>query len=302
MNNSNKILLNAAIIFTAAGVLLGLADMASGKKELWGVGNMAFETKSYEINERFSDIEVEDVECGIKIQCSPDNRCRVICCPARADGSVYRTAEVNNGVLRIERHDKGKLFSFFSLPPADIEVYLPEGEYGKLTAYSTSGRIAVDEGLNFVSARLESVSGSIEMYSDVKDELRAESTSGRVTVENASPERLTAKNKSGSVSLSRIRSEDIDASTVSGRIELCNVIASSHLNAESVSGSVELECCDADRIRIESTSGSVKGTLLSDKIFTARSASGSVDVPRSASGGECEISTTSGSIKIEINS
>lgn len=301
MNNSNKILLNAAIIFTAAGVLLGLADMASGKKELWGVGNMAFETKSYEINEHFSDIEVEDVECGIKIQRSPDNRCRVIC-PVRADGSVYRTAEVNNGVLRIERHDKGKLFSFFSLPPADIEVYLPEGEYGKLTAYSTSGRIAVDEGLNFESARLESVSGSIEMYSDVKDELRAESTSGRVTVENASPERLTAKNKSGSVSLSRIRSEDIDASTVSGRIELCNVIASSHLNAESVSGSVELDRCDADRIRIESTSGSVKGTLLSDKIFTARSASGSVDVPRSASGGECEISTTSGSIKIEINS
>ena len=301
MNNSNKILLNAAIIFTAAGVLLGLADMASGKKELWGVGNMAFETKSYEINERFSDIEVEDVECGIKIQCSPDNRCRVIC-PVRADGSVYRTAEVNNGVLRIERHDKGKLFSFFSLPPADIEVYLPEGEYGKLTAYSTSGRIAVDEGLSFESARLESVSGSIEMYSDVKDNLRAESTSGRVTVENASPEKLTAKSKSGSVSLSRIRSDDIDASTVSGKIELCDVIASSNLNAESVSGSVELDRCDADKIKIESTSGSVKGTLLSDKTFTVRSSTGSVDIPRSASGGECEISTTSGSIKIEINS
>lgn len=260
---------------------------------------MAFETKSFDINERFSDIEIEDVECGIKIQRSPDNRCRVIC-PMRADGSVYRTAEVNSGVLRIERHDKGKLFSFFSLPSADIEVYLPEGEYGKLTAYSTSGKITVDEGLCFESVRLESVSGSIETYSDVKDELRAESTSGRVTVENASPEKLTAKSKSGRVALSHIRSDDISVSSVSGKIELTDVIAAFSLYAENVSGGAELDGCDADKIKIESTSGSVKGTLLSDKIFTARSASGSVDVPRSASGGECEISTTSGSIRIEI--
>lgn len=299
MNNSNKILLNAAIIFTAAGVLLGLADMASGKKEIFGAGNMVSETKSYDIDESFSVISIEDVECGIKIQRSPDNRCKVIC-PIRADGSIYRTAEADNGVLRIERHDKGGLSGFFNLPTADLEVYLPEGEYEKLAVYSTSGRIVVDEDLRFESVRLESVSGSIKMFADVKDELRAESTSGRVSVENASPEKLTAKSKSGSISLSRIRSEDIDASTVSGKIELCDVIASSRLNAESVSGSVELDRCDADRITIESTSGSVKGTLLSDKTFTVRSSTGSVDVPFSVSGGECEISTTSGSIKIEI--
>ena len=300
MNNSNKILLNAAIIFTAAGVLLGLADITSGKDELLGVGNMAFETRSYDINERFSDISIEDIECSINIQRSSDNRCRVIC-PAKTDGSVYRTAKVDNGVLRIERHDNGKLFSLFNFPSAELEVYLPEGEYGKLTAYSSSGKISVDEGFTFENVRLESVSGSIEMCSDVQDELRAESTGGSVTVESASPEKLTAKSKSGRVALSHIRSDDISASSVSGRIELCDVIAASRLSAESVSGSVELDGCDADKMKLESTSGSVKGTLLSGKTFTAHSVSGSVDVPFSASGGDCEISTTSGSIRIEID-
>ena len=261
---------------------------------------MAFETRNYDINEHFSEISIEDLECGIIIHRSSDNSCRVIC-PVKADGSVYRTVEVDSGVLRIERHDKGKLLSFFNLPAADLEVYLPEGEYGKLTAYSSSGKISVDEGFTFESVRLESVSGNIEMYSDVKDELHAESSSGRVTVENASPERLTAKSKSGRVALSHIRSDDISASSVSGRIELCDVIAASRLSAESVSGSVELDGCDGDRIKIESTSGSVKGTLLSSKTFTAHSVSGSVDIPFSASGGDCEISTTSGSIRIEID-
>ena len=89
---------------------MGLADITSGKDELLGVGNMAFETRSYDINEHFSDISIEDIECSINIQRSSDNRCRVIC-PSKTDGSVYRTAKVDNGVLRIERHDNGKLFS-----------------------------------------------------------------------------------------------------------------------------------------------------------------------------------------------
>lgn len=48
------------------------------------------------------------------------------------------------------------------------------------------------------------------------------------------------------------------------------------------------------------TSGSVKGTLLSDKIFLTDSGSGSIRVPRSTEGGTCEITTTSGSIRIDI--
>lgn len=127
-----------------------------------------------------------------------------------------------------------------------------------------------------------------------------ESTSGRVTIENASPETLTAKSSSGRIVLSHIRSGEITAKSTAGEIELTDVIAEKSLYARNISGGVALDRCDGGTIKIETTSGSVKGTVLSDKIFIADSTSGSVEVPRSSVGEECEITTTSGSIDIEI--
>ena len=162
-----------------------------------------------------------------------------------------------------------------------MEIWLPEEEYQQLAVSTVSGRIEVAEGLNFEEVSLESVSGSVHMYAQAEKALKAESKSGRVTIENASPEQLNAKPSSG-------------------RIELTDVIAEKDLFVKNTSGSVNLDGCDAGGISIETTSGAVKGTLLTDKIFMASSSSGRVEIPRSNLGGDCEITTTSGSIRIEI--
>lgn len=101
--------------------------------------------------------------------------------------------------------------------------------------------------------------------------------------------------------LSHIRSGEIAARSTAGGIELTDVIAQKNLYAKSISGSVALDGCDGGAIRIETISGSVRGMLLSDKTFITDSTSGSVRVLRSSVGVECEITTTSGSIEIEIN-
>lgn len=118
--------------------------------------------------------------------------------------------------------------------------------------------------------------------------------------ENTSPEKLAAKAISGRVELAHIRSGEIVTQSTAGRIVLNDVITEDRLYAKSISGGVTLDGCDGGTIRIESTSGSVKGPILSDKTFVTHSASGSVKVPRCAGGGKCEITTTSGSIAIEI--
>ena len=92
----------------------------------------------------------------------------------------------------------------------------------------------------------------------------------------------------------------ITAKATAGKITLRDVIAEETLSAQNISGGVALEGCDGGTIRISCTSGSVKGALLSDKIFLTDSGSGSIRVPRSTEGGTCEITTTSGSIRIDI--
>lgn len=291
----------AAFLLVAVGGLMTAAPAAMGNLDMERRKGLSYEMKTFEVKEAFSDIRVEDAECNVRILCAADGHCKVIC-PEKQDGSIYHTVTVSDGVLSVQRHDERKWFQYIgiSFGTPDVEVYLPEKEYRQFSARSTAGSIQVEDGFTFESASLESTSGRVRMFSEVKKELKAETTSGSITIENTSPETLAAKSSSGRIVLSHIRSGEITTRSTAGKIELTDVIAEKNLYAKSISGGVALDGCDGGTIRMETTSGSVKGMLLSDKIFITDSTSGSVKVPCSSVGGECEITTTSGSIAIEI--
>ena len=59
--------------------------------------------------------------------------------------------------------------------------------------------------------------------------------------------------------------------------------------------------CDAGELHVKTDTGDVTGSLLSDKIFFAESDVGSVDVPKTTTGGVCEIQTNTGNIAITID-
>ena len=301
MNHAKKIATGAALLLAVAGGLALAAAGASGDVELGNGKGLSCEMKTYEVEEAFSDIRIEDAECSVRILPAADGACRVVC-PEKRDGSVYHTVAVSGGELRVQRHDRRRWYQYIgvSLGDGEMEVYLPEGEYGKLAFLSTSGSIRVDGGFRFESARLESTSGDVQMSSEVKEALTAQSTSGSVCVETAAPEALTAETVSGSIALSHVRCGEISVKSTSGRIGLTDAIAEAGLRVKSVSGSIALEDCDGGDVRIQTTSGSVEGTLLSDKLFVADSTSGSINVPLSRGAEKCEITTVSGSIAIEI--
>ena len=65
-------------------------------------------------------------------------------------------------------------------------------------------------------------------------------------------------------------------------------------------GDVELDGCDAGEISIKTSTGDVTASLLTQKVFLAESATGSVDVPRTTRGGTCEVTSGTGDIEITI--
>ena len=77
-------------------------------------------------------------------------------------------------------------------------------------------------------------------------------------------------------------------------------ILTGEFNLERNTGDIEFHGCDAETIYVETDTGDVTGTLLTDKVFITETDTGSVDVPKSVSGGRCEISTDTGDIRIEI--
>jgi hypothetical protein len=53
-------------------------------------------------------------------------------------------------------------------------------------------------------------------------------------------------------------------------------------------------------MNIETSTGSVKGTILTPKIFMIRSDTGKINVPETTTGGICRIRTSTGNISITI--
>ena len=86
-----------------------------------------------------------------------------------------------------------------------------------------------------------------------------------------------------------------------GNVALTNVIASQAFSLERTTGNIDLHGCDAGELFIKTSTGNVTGSLLSEKVFITDTSTGNISVPKTASGGKCEITTSTGNITIDIN-
>ena len=68
---------------------------------------------------------------------------------------------------------------------------------------------------------------------------------------------------------------------------------------ERSTGNVKFDRSDAAEIFVKTNTGNVTGSLLTDKVFTTQTDTGDVSVPKTVTGGRCEIKTDTGDIKIK---
>jgi len=85
-----------------------------------------------------------------------------------------------------------------------------------------------------------------------------------------------------------------------GSLVLQNVIAAEKFSIERSTGDVSFTDCDAAEIFVETDTGDVTGSLLSEKVFIVETDTGKIDVPKSVTGGRCEIETDTGDIEITV--
>ncbi len=100
--------------------------------------------------------------------------------------------------------------------------------------------------------------------------------------------------------------EDVECKNVyftadTGDLQMKNVIASGDFKIELDTGDVNFDRSDANQIFVETDTGDISGTLLTNKVFFAQTDTGDVDVPRTISGGRCELTTDTGDISIRID-
>lgn len=319
MKTAAKVWLIIAAALVVAGSVLFVVVMAPGHWDFKGLGEAYFVTTTIDVDADFREILVESDTESVLIQPSPTGSAWV---RFLEHDKVIPSARVTDGRLVITTDDTRKWYERITFSGSGtILVYLPQTGYDRLTVKNSTGSLLIPRDFTFGSIDAELATGSITCNASASGTVRLTTSTGRIMVEkvNAGEMELTASTgritvnavrcggtltvneTTGSAAVRDVVCADFRSKGSTGTIMLEKVIASGTFSVKRSTGSVRLEKCDAAEIEIETNTGSVKGSLLSGKVFTARSDTGRVRVPESdASGGSCRVTTNTGSISITV--
>lgn len=293
-------------------------------------------SKTYDITEEFTSIDVDLTSSDFNIYLSNDGTNKAVCLEKE---NITFEVKVEENTLKIIEHYDYEFSLLPSFTEIDVSLFVSKDVYETLNVLTTSGDVNITDSFTFNDVNIDVTTGDVLFDAKANNNIQIKSTTGdiglykvmgnnltvnvstgdvdiveskltgnvdiKVTtgdieIEDLSCNDLKCKSTTGDRELSDITCNNINIESTTGMSKLDNVVASGDINIKSGSGDITLEHSDAKNIYIEATSGDVSGTILTDKIFNASSTSGDVRVPSSNTGGICQIKTTSGDINISI--
>ncbi|MGN1052881.1 MAG: DUF4097 family beta strand repeat-containing protein [Candidatus Scatosoma sp.] len=310
-------LITAAVLVVIGALIFVLTAYSVG----WNfnkLGEGRYETKTYEVKEEFSNVSLKTDTADIAFVPSDDGNCKVVCDEEK--NKKYSVA-ATDGVLTVEVVDTRKWYertSWFS--SENITVYLPRTEYASLVVEGSTGAVEIPEKFSFDNVDVTVSTGSVKCFARATGSVKITASTGDVYVENVSAGLLDLTVSTGKITASGvtcdgdvkiavstgktvasdIRCENFISTGSTGDISLKSVIAAQKFTIQRSTGGVKFEGCDAAGIYVKTSTGDVIGSLLSEKVFITNTNTGETDVPKTSGGGRCEITTSTGDIKIQI--
>ena len=279
-----------------------------------------FETHEQEISGDVKSVLINTDETGIKILPSEDGKCRVVCVEKKL---CHHSVSVTDGELSIKLEDNRKWYdyiSFFNFKSPSITVYLPADCIAELKIDAKTADVYIEKDFTFESVDISLSTGDIFCNASSKSIVKIETTTGDISLARMSAETIDLKASTGDIYLYETEaSGDISVKVTTGETKLNSVkcknltsigttgdaglrlvAAEGHMHIERNTGEIEFHSCDAETVEFKTSTGDVEGSFTSDKIFNCKTSTGKIEVPRSSSGGFCDITTSTGDIEIEI--
>ncbi len=313
-----KIGLIAAAILVLTGCIIFGGMMMALKWDFGKLSTVQFESNSFTIDEEFKSISINGGTADIVFTSTQDENASVVCFEeAKAKHSVF----VKDGTLTIVLKDTRKWYDRIGIisHSPKITVYLPGKQYDTLHIKESTGDIEIAKELTFQTMDITLSTGDVTNYASASD-LKIKTTTGDIYTENISADtvelsvstgKVTARSiacagaikisvSTGDAALTDVVCNGLVSTGNTGDLKLENVTASENFSIVRTTGDIKLQDCDAGALTIETNTGSVTGNLLSEKIFITETSTGKVDVPKTTTGGICEIHTSTGDIIITV--
>ena len=275
-------------------------------------------TKEHKIEESFKSFDIKADVSKISFKKSEDSTTKVVCVEKE---KLYHKVNVKDGTLKIEQVDEYRWYEkvFWNFNQS-VTIYLPEESYENLKIRNSTGDIDSEVALSLSEVDIKVSTGDINIsninvdkkievktstgdmnFKHIKSEsLDLTSDTGYIKVEDAKVNTyVTSSTSTGGKSFTNVRCDSASFESSTGHTTLDDFIVTGHLSMESSTGGVTLKNSDANTLKIKTSTGSVKGNLLTDKLFRCTSRTGHVDTPPT-SGPICEVETSTGDIILSV--
>jgi len=286
--------LNGTILLSCAGLVIILFALSIGRALYF---KSTETSRIYNIQGSYNDIRIVGKNVDIDIYLSETNENKVVYVENK---KVVFDTKVENGILTISETDTRKFYDkLFDISSLKIELYLTQELVNSLVVDASTGDINIDYKFTFTDVEINNSTGNILFKSNVSNNLTITNTTGNIKIENSNvSNRMYLKTKTGNININNVNCNKLDIGISTGSTKLINTIVTEDFNMTGSTGDVIFDGFDAKNIYVTISTGNVKGTILSSKIFIAKSNTGNVDVPETFEGGKCKITTSTGDIEI----
>ena len=300
MSKTAKIWLAVGAALVVLGSILFAGAMATCDWDFTKLSTVTYVTNTYKPRGEFDKISIDAATTEIEMVLTEEDACRIVCFEAE---KVKHSASVENGTLVIDTVDTRKWYDHIciSLGTPKMTVYLPQSEYASLQIETNTGDITIARDFSFQTVAVEGDTSDVDCFASVTNAMEVELSTGDIYVNATTVGHLDLTTDTGDIKIHSANvKQDVEIETDTGAITLKNVVAAGRLSAQSDTGDVRFEDSDAARITVKTSTGDVSGTLLSEKVFITETSTGRISVPKTATGGTCEITTSTGDISIRI--
>lgn len=319
MKNKTKIWLITATTLILVGCIIFMGVMAMLKWDFSKLGTVKYETNTHSISEEYKNISIETDTADICFILSDDGENKVVCFEEK---NIEHSVIVENGTLKIGEVNTRKWYQHIGIVTRStkITVYLSKAEYGSLAIKTSTGDIEIPENFKFESIDISESTGDVTNKASASGEIKIKANTGDINIDNISAQKLDLKVSTGHINVNSVKCEgDIETRVSTGKIRLSdivcknvisngetgmmsmkNAVATERFSIKRDTGDVMFDRCDAAEIFVKTTTGDIKGSLRTEKVFITKTDTGDVDVPKTVIGGKCELCTDTGDIKISI--
>ncbi len=314
-----KKLILIAVALVILGAIVCVASAAAINFDFQKLDNASYETNTYPVKDDVQNISIQASVEKIAFKPAEDGTCKVVC---YEEAHQKHSVSVSGGTLTIRALDERKFTDrfLFSVKDPEITVYLPGSAYADLQIETHTGDIELPAAFSFDRIAINGETSNVTCLASANDRIAIALSTGditiasvktgamelRVTTGRIDAEAVNCKGDvsitvdTGKVKLQGLACANLTSEGSTGDITLNDVIAAETISIVRSTGDVEFGASDAESIDVRTSTGDVSGSLRSEKVFLTETHTGKVDVPKSISGGRCEVRTETGDIKLTV--